>query len=114
VPALHAADARRLAVVGAVREVAAAAAGHVPAAHVPDERGGAARRAAARVAAWGDNAVSSCRSYSRAKCPGAFPVALSLSGEGPRGPRRGAKGCCGTPGAPLSQQPRWLKRVAHL
>ena len=43
---------------------------------------------------WGDNSVSSCRSYSRAKSPGAtssagaFPMALSLSGEHPRGPRR--------------------------
>ena len=48
--------------------------------------------------AWGDNSVSSCRSYSRAKGPsagaGAFPtcMALSLYGEDPRVPRRGAKG----------------------
>jgi hypothetical protein len=57
------------------------------------------------VATWGDNSVSSCRSYRRAKGPGtsagAFPTALSLSGEGPRGPRRGAKGSCGTPRGPL-------------
>jgi hypothetical protein len=46
----------------------------------------------------------SCRSYSPAKGPGAsagaFPMALSLSGEAPRGPQRGAKGFCGTPGTP--------------
>jgi hypothetical protein len=60
----------------------------------------------ARSPRWGDNAVSSCRSYSRAKGPGtiyiagAFPVALSLSGEGTRGPPRGARGCRGTPGTP--------------
>jgi hypothetical protein len=29
-------------------------------------------------------------------------MAFSLSGEGPRGPRRGAKGSCGTPGTELS------------
>ena len=56
------------------------------------------------VVAWGDNSVSSCRSYGRAKGPGAsagaFPTARSLSGEGPRGPRRCAKGSCGTPGTP--------------
>ena len=31
---------------------------------------------------------------------GVNPMALSLSGGGPRGPRRGAKGSCGTPGTP--------------
>ena len=55
-------------------------------------------------ASWGGNSVSSCRSYSAAKGPatsaGAFPMVLSLSGEDPRGPRRGAMGSCGTPGAP--------------
>jgi hypothetical protein len=51
--------------------------------------------------------VSSCRSYSRAKGPGtsvgAFPTALiSLSGEGPRGPRRGRvrRGPAGPPRTP--------------
>jgi hypothetical protein len=49
---------------------------------------------------------SSCRSYSRAKGPGtsadAFTMAFSLSAEDPRGPRRGAKGSCGTLPDPLS------------
>jgi hypothetical protein len=56
----------------------------------------------AALAPGGDSSVSSCRSYSPAKCPGTsagtFPVALSLSGEDPRGLRRGSKGSCGTPG----------------
>ena len=55
------------------------------------------------VGAWGDNPVSSC-SYSEPKGPGtsagAFPMARSLSGEGPRGPGRGAKGSYKTPGTP--------------
>ena len=66
-------------------------------------------RVAARwrlVATWGDNAVSSGGSYGRATGPGtsagAFPMELFLSGEGARGPRRGTKGSCGTPGTPLS------------
>jgi hypothetical protein len=54
--------------------------------------------------AWGDNSVSSCGSYSPATGPGtsagALPMGLSLSGEGLGGPRRGAKGSCGTPGTP--------------
>ena len=53
---------------------------------------------------WGDNSVSSCRSYSRAEGPGtsagAFSTARSLSGENSRGPRWCAKGSCGTPGTP--------------
>ena len=40
---------------------------------------------AALLDTWGDTSVSSCRSYSRAKGPGAsadaFPMTLSLSGE---------------------------------
>ena len=32
-------------------------------------------------------------------------MALSLYGEGPRGPRRGAKGSCGTPGNPCVRSP---------
>ena len=58
-----------------------------------------AKRSAAaflEVRTWGDHSVSSCRPYSRAEGPGTsaglFPMALSLSGEDPRGPRRGAKG----------------------
>ena len=55
---------------------------------------------------WGDNSVSSHKSCARAKGPGtsagAFPVALSLSGEGPGGHWRGAKGSGGTPRDPLS------------
>jgi hypothetical protein len=55
---------------------------------------------------WGDNSVSSRKSCARAKGPGtsagAFPVALSLSGEGPGGHWRGAKGSGGTPRDPLS------------
>ena len=58
-------------------------------------------------ATWGDNSVSSCRSYIRAKGPGtsagAFPIhpmALSLYGKDPRGPRGGAKGSRGTPRTP--------------
>ena len=58
-----------------------------------------------RQSTWGDNSVSSCRSYGQAKGPGAsagaFPVALSLYGEEPRGPRRSAKGSCGTRRDPL-------------
>ena len=74
---------------------------------------GAAPRALAL--SWGDNPVSSCRPFTRATGPGtsagAFPMALSLSGEDPRGPRLGAKGSSGTPGAPaefvaLSLSPR--------
>jgi hypothetical protein len=65
----------------------------MPVAHLP-----------ATLLAWGDNSVSSGRSYNRAKDPGtsagAFPMALSLSGEDPRGLRRGAKGSGGTPGTP--------------
>jgi hypothetical protein len=56
--------------------------------------------------------VSSRRSHSRAKAPGAsagvFPIhrmARSLSGQGPRGPRRGAKGSCETPGTPCLRSP---------
>jgi hypothetical protein len=59
--------------------------------------------------AWGDNPVSSCRSYSRAKGPGAsagaFPKSLSylervqgVLEEVPRGPG-------GPPWPPLGQQP---------
>jgi hypothetical protein len=51
------------------------------------------------------NSVSSRKSCGRAKGPGtgagAFPMAHPLSGEGPRGPRRGAQGSCGTPRDPL-------------
>jgi hypothetical protein len=54
-----------------------------------------------RQPTWGDTSVSSCRSYNRATGPGtsagAFPTARFLSGEDARGPRRGAKGSCGTP-----------------
>ena len=46
--------------------------------------------------AWGINAVSNCRSYSRAEGPGAsteeFHVALSLYEEDLRSPWRGDKG----------------------
>jgi hypothetical protein len=56
--------------------------------------GGLVKRQRPAVA-WGDNSVSNCRSCSRAKGPGtragAFPMARSLSEEGPRGPRRGVK-----------------------
>jgi hypothetical protein len=42
------------------------------------------------IGTWGDNSVSSCRSYSRAKGPGTsagtFPIALILYGYDPRGP----------------------------
>ena len=55
-----------------------------------------------RSGTWGDHSVRSCRSCTRAEGPGtsagAFPMALSLSGEDSRGPRRDAKGSCGTPG----------------
>jgi hypothetical protein len=63
--------------------------------------------AALAFVAWGDSSVSSYSSCSVAKGPGtsagAFPIhpmALSLSGEDPRGPRRGARGSWGTPGTP--------------
>jgi hypothetical protein len=66
------------------------------------------------VHAWGDNSVVGCRSCSRAKGPGtsvgAFPVELSLSGENTRGPRRGAKGSCGTPGTPWVSSPGSRRR----
>jgi hypothetical protein len=58
----------------------------------------------------GDNSVSSCMSHSRAKGPGAsasaFSMARSLSGEGPSGPRGGAKGS-------YRRTPRWDLRVPH-
>jgi hypothetical protein len=61
------------------------------------------------LAAWGDNSVSGHGSCSRANgsgtSAGAFPMALSLCGEGPRGPRRGAEGSCGTPGTPWVSSP---------
>jgi hypothetical protein len=61
----------------------------------------------------GDNSVSSCRSYSPAKGPGtkfsagAVPMALSLSGEGPRAgvlwdPQTGCQGVLWDPQDPLS------------
>ena len=53
--------------------------------------------------------MSSCRSYSRAKGPGtsagAFPMALSLSGEGPRGSSTGCEGVLWDPRDPLPSQP---------
>ena len=62
---------------------------------------GCAVTPSAMVCTCGDNSVSSCRSCSLAKGPGTsagtFPMELSPSKEGPRGPRRGAKGSCGTP-----------------
>jgi hypothetical protein len=91
-----------------------AAAGFVDA---PEMR--AIEAALRRTGAWGDNSVSGRRSYSRAKAPGtsagAFPMALSLSGEGPSGPQRGAKGSCGTPtspclGSPGPRPPRAARR----
>ena len=61
-----------------------------------------------RRRAWGDNSVSSCRSYSGAKGPGTsagvFPMALSLSGEGPRWFSTGCQGVLWDPRDPLSYQ----------
>jgi hypothetical protein len=55
----------------------------------------------------GDNSVSSCRLCSRATGPGTtsagvFPVALSLSGEGPRRSSTGCEGGLWDPQDPLS------------
>ena len=55
---------------------------------------------------WGDNSVSSRRSYTRATGPGtsagAFPIALSLSGDDSRGFSTGCQGVLWDPRDPLS------------
>jgi hypothetical protein len=79
-----------------------------PTAHLAAEEGLVVEPLGDRpLLAWGDNSVSTYRSYSRAKGAAtsaeAFPIhpmPLSLSGKSPRGPRRGAKGSCETPRTP--------------
>jgi hypothetical protein len=64
------------------------------------------RLAGAAAGFWDDDSVSSCRSYGRAKgsgaSTGAFPMALSLSAGGPRGPRQVSQGVLWDPRDPLS------------
>ena len=72
-----------------------------------DSMRAAAAGSAAAIATWGDYSVSRCRSHSGAKGPstsaGAFPMALPLSGEDPKGPQRGSQGVLWDPQDPFAQ-----------